>query len=130
MAKILVVEDREWQSFRYLKDIRRLGHEARGVSDTDGLWEILREYQPDLVILNLNLQGANGWDIFLRIKLYDLDVPVILTARDPCCKDDPRAFLADACVFDRSLSMEAVIEQCRCLLAQRRYPRRTETITA
>ncbi len=130
MAKILVLEDREWQSFRYLKDIRRIGHEARVVSDMDGLWETLRQYQPSVVILNLNLQGANGWDIFLQIKLYDLDVPVILTAEDPCCGDDPRAFLADACIFGRSLSMEAVIEKCCYLLAQRRYPRQAENITA
>lgn len=72
MAKILVVDDE--------KDIRRLiwhtlgfhGHElAEAESGIDAVKKV-REFKPDLMVLDIMMPGMNGWDVLRELRKQGL----------------------------------------------------------
>jgi len=84
--------------------------------------------EPDLLILDLSMPRAGGFDAMQRIKAIRPEVPVILfTAYDEDCTADPRSGLAAACVEKSedltelkravviALKTAAIPEACRCL---------------
>ena len=80
-ARILVVEDDVdiWRSLEIL--LRRNGYDpVWGADGTEGL-QLLRERQPDLVVLDVGLPKVDGWAVLERIRDHS-DIPVmLLTAR-------------------------------------------------
>ncbi len=118
MAKILIVDDLDWLPYYiHFKEIMEAGHEMRIATDEDAFWFHLTRNKPDLVILNLRFQSANGWDLLVHIKLTDLNLPVILVACEEQFKTDPRIYLANACFFDRQVPFEALVSQVKSTLA-------------
>jgi two-component system, OmpR family, copper resistance phosphate regulon response regulator CusR len=76
--KILLVEDEQ-----KIADTLKLGLTENGYSvgvAYDGItgWSLFREEQFDLVVLDLNLPGINGFELCKRIRSVDPAVPVIM----------------------------------------------------
>jgi len=61
--------------------LRAMGFRARGASSSVALWPILAEATPDLVLLDLGLDGEEGADVARRLR-QDSAIPVVIfTAR-------------------------------------------------
>lgn len=67
-TRILIAEDEPYivESLRFL--LSRDGHEVTAVSDGASVVPSLHELQPDLLILDVMLPTANGFDILRRIR--------------------------------------------------------------
>src|ERR1700722_6775965 len=83
MALILVVEDDDANQELVTRFLRRDGHTI--IHSTDGLSaiELAQARKPDLILMDLNLPGLDGWEATRRIKNnpHTRDIPIIaLTA--------------------------------------------------
>lgn len=80
--RIIVVEDHQDLREVFVNHLRDEGYEALGVSCGEELDERLSENTVDLLILDINLPGENGFDIAQRIRAVQHDLHIImLTAR-------------------------------------------------
>lgn len=83
MSRILLIEDNEDLAFGLQRTLEFEGHEVDVCGDgIEGL-EHARRATPDLVVLDLMLPGASGFDVLRRMRRDGIHSPVlILTARD------------------------------------------------
>ena len=60
--------------------LQSTGFEARGFADGDSFWEALQQEQPELVVLDVMLPGADGVELLKRIRSTAglEDLPVIM----------------------------------------------------
>ena len=82
MATVLVVEDNpdNMKLVRTVLGVR--GHTVVELPGGEGLLETVRQTRPDLVILDIQLPGADGFQLLARLKEHVEDLPpvVALTA--------------------------------------------------
>ena len=84
MARVLVVEDNAEVAKLLELILRRAGYDVDVAEDGLEALTRFREYQPDLVLLDIMLPGINGWEVCRRIKgdPHTAGIPVfILTVR-------------------------------------------------
>lgn len=79
--RVLVVEDEPRLAAVLCDYLRAAGYEATGVADGLQVLDTFRRWQPDLVLLDLMLPGADGVDLCRALRA-ESEVPVIMvTAR-------------------------------------------------
>ena len=91
MARILIVEDNpdNLKLFRALLTLK--GHEVTALLSGEGLLETIRQDQPDLVLMDIQLPGINGIEALRQVRA------------DPGCARIPVvAFTASVTSTDRS----------------------------
>jgi DNA-binding response OmpR family regulator len=82
--KILVVDDKiddESEEISRLSDmLRAAGYEVRTTSDGTQAYDLVWEYHPDLIVLDIKFenQSVDGTEICEAIRLNGSDVPIIL----------------------------------------------------
>jgi two-component system, OmpR family, response regulator MprA len=80
-GRVLVVEDDEEIADVLRRSLRQEGHEVRTSTDGEEAIDAAREFQPDLVVLDLGLPKLDGVEVCRRLRAAS-DVPIlILTAR-------------------------------------------------
>lgn len=83
MPLVMVVDDEEALQRLLVHNLEREGYQTAAVGDGIKALEMIRQLNPDLVILDLMLPGMNGLDICRRLRQENIDIPIImLTARD------------------------------------------------
>src|SRR5918997_1546062 len=81
--RVLVVEDDQDIAQVLLRSLRMEGYEARASYDGETALVDVREFSPDLVILDLGLPRLDGIDVARMLRKDGGDVPILmLTARD------------------------------------------------
>lgn len=108
MANILIVDDRNWIPDSAIRERLGRNHHVITTAEPGSVWEEILRNQVDLVVLNLSLNGAYGWDVLLNIKMKAPRLPVVLAACDSRCEDDARLFLADGYIFDAKPSITEI----------------------
>lgn len=89
-ATILVVDDEESLTDLVTSALRFAGYSVRTASDGFEALSSVRTDMPDLVVLDVNMPGMDGFDVCRRMRRDGIQIPVIfLTARDDI--DDLRA---------------------------------------
>jgi len=71
MARILIVEDNpdNMKLFRALLTLR--GHEVTALPSGDGLFESLTQTRPELVLMDIQLPGKDGFTLLAEIRASD-----------------------------------------------------------
>ena len=96
MSKILLVEDNEMNRDMLSRRLKRKGFEVLMAEDGDECMACLATSRPDLVLMDINLPGKDGYEITRQIKA------------DPNLRSIPViALTAHAMSGDREKSMEA-----------------------
>jgi CheY-like chemotaxis protein len=100
LKKILVLDDNE--------DILEIVHEVlsyaqyevKSVSESDEFLELMEEFNPDLVLLDFRISGANGGEICRQIKSHPKfnNVPVIIFSAYINHQDEILAYGCDAVI--------------------------------
>ena len=131
MADILIVDDEP--------NIRRLlaslleaeGHAARtAASGEDGLIAVA-DREPDVVLLDLALPGANGLEILATLHTTHPALPVVMMSGRATLTDAVRATKIGAFHFiEKPLSAEAVLLTVASAIELRRARELTRTLTA
>jgi DNA-binding response OmpR family regulator len=99
MAEILVVDDQPYIGELLADELADEGHHVTCVQDADYLMSFLEESRPDVVLLDLYLEGFEGWNLLDKIKRYDPSLPVLILSAYDSFADDPRLAEADGYVI-------------------------------
>jgi DNA-binding response OmpR family regulator len=78
--RILVVDDEAL--FRHLiaRNLAARGHLVReAATASEAVHAVLLE-RPDLMLLDLNLPDASGWDVLRELRTHDVDVPTMVVS--------------------------------------------------
>jgi two-component system, OmpR family, response regulator len=81
--RVLVVDDEENIRFVVSSALKRQGFDVKTAGTAASASEIRSEWSPDVVVLDVMLPDANGFDVLTQWRASGSDVPVVfLTARD------------------------------------------------
>lgn len=77
-VKILVVDDEHLIRWSLEQNLKKQGYEVTTVGSGEDALRIVREDQPDLVLLDIQLPGISGLEVLEKIKEIDEDIIVIM----------------------------------------------------
>ena len=75
------------------------GHRVAGVGDAGSARAHRKDLPPDLVLLDLNLDGPHGWEVLRDIKRQNPSLPVLIVTAHDSFMDDPRLSEANGYVI-------------------------------
>lgn len=76
--KLLVVDDEHLIRWSLEQNLKKQGYEVVTAASGEDALRLVREEQPDLVLLDIQLPGISGIDVLEKIKEIDEDVAVIM----------------------------------------------------
>jgi two-component system OmpR family response regulator len=94
MAHILIIDDQPYLEELLSEDHSEQEHRFTIAANGEEAAQMLRSCRPDIVLLDLHVQGLVGWDLLHRIKLEDSHLPVLIVTAYNGFINDPR--LAEA----------------------------------
>lgn len=122
MAKILVVEDNPANAQLTLRRLARKGHEVSLAVDGLAALRFVEDVHPDLVLLDLNLPGLDGWECARRLREGECtaSLPIIALSAHAMAEDRLRA-LAVGCdaYFSKPVDYDALDGAIRRLVVRR-----------
>ena len=65
--RVLVVDDNRDEVLTLMEIVRDEGHEAKGVYGGRDVMDAVREFNPDVVLLDIGLPDRNGYDVARKI---------------------------------------------------------------
>jgi DNA-binding NtrC family response regulator len=80
MANILIIDDQPYMGQLLEEELADERLRISHLEDADYLMSILDESRPDVVLLELYLQGVERWDLLDRIKKYDPSLPILIVS--------------------------------------------------
>jgi len=99
MANILIVDDQACVRELLSEELISEGYGVATVGDAKSIRGYLRFLRPDLVLLDLYLDGAEGFRVLRDIKGQNPNLPVIIFTAYDSYVDDPRLSQADGYVI-------------------------------
>ena len=108
MANILVVDDQPCVRELLSVELAQVGHQVSSISDTKFIWEHLTDSRPDLVLLDIYLDGCTRWDLLRDIKNRDPDLPVLIFTAYDGLAEDPRLSQADGYVIKSFVALASL----------------------
>jgi len=76
--KLLVVDDEHLIRWSLEQNLKKQGYEVISAGAGEDALRLVREEQPDLVLLDIQLPGISGIDVLEKIKEHDEDIIVIM----------------------------------------------------
>lgn len=67
-TKVLVVDDQRDNVESMEALLRAYGYDTEGCLISPDAYERVREYDPDVVLLDIRMPGKNGWDVARQIR--------------------------------------------------------------
>jgi DNA-binding response OmpR family regulator len=117
MAHVLLVDDQQFMQEYLVYELTQMGHEVSCVDDGDALFIFLEDRTPDLVLIDPNLNGFEGWDLLQEIKRPGRKwMPTILFTSFGATLRDPRVALAEGSVI-KSVDFQGLEEKMSEVLA-------------
>ncbi len=95
MSRILVVDDQSYVRELLSEELGPEGFSVDGVTDPESARSYLTDSKPDLVLLDLYLDGFKGWDVLHDIKSMHPHLPVLIFTAYDSHVEDPRVSEAD-----------------------------------
>ena len=99
MTKILIVDDQSCVRELLSEELILEGYRVATAGHSEAVREHVRSSRPDLVLLDLYLDGPDGIRMLHDIKRQDPDLPVIIFTAYDNYVDDPRLSQADGYVI-------------------------------
>lgn len=90
MAKVLFIDDEQWVRDLYTAELEDEGHVVIATGDIEFALDLIDTYRPDLIILDLFLNQARGWDVLPAIREIDPTVSVVVLSSYDSFMGDPR----------------------------------------
>ena len=95
MEHIMIVDDQPFYAAYVAEDLEKLGYGVEVVSLAEEVLIRIEETKPDLVLLDLYLDGFEGFDLLRDIKFRIPHLPVIILSAYDTFRLDPRTEQAD-----------------------------------
>jgi two-component system response regulator (stage 0 sporulation protein F) len=117
MANILLVDDQRCIRELLSEELSGEGCRVHGVGDVALVSGHLRFSRPDVVLLDLYLDEADGFGVFAEIKRQAPDLPVIIFTAYDSYREDPRLSQADGYVI-KSMVLDELKEKIASVLKE------------
>jgi DNA-binding NtrC family response regulator len=115
MANILIVDDQACVRELISEELVLEGHRVHGAGDVKSVRERLQSCKPDLVLLDLYLEGPQGFGLLRDIKSRYPHLPVIIVSAYDSFRDDPRVSQADGYVV-KNIRLDTLKEEIKRVL--------------
>lgn len=102
MANVLVVDDDQSLRMLYSKELADEGHEVSTVPSGKEAMESINQSRPDVVVLDIKMEGMDGLSVLDEIMKLDKTIPVILNTAYSTFKSDFTTWSAEAYVVKSS----------------------------
>ena len=122
MASILIVDDQSYVRELLSEELAHEGYRVASVGDTESIWRYLRDSPPDVVLLDLYLNGFEGWEVLNGIKRKDPNLPVLIVTAYDSFADDPRLSQAAGYVVKSFASFAELKEKIAGILGWEKVP--------
>jgi CheY-like chemotaxis protein len=99
MSNILIVDDQPYLRELLSQELVDEGYGVESVPNAESVMLCPQHWKPDLVLLDLYLDGFQGWDLLREIKGWAADIPVLIVTAYDNYMDDPRLSSADGYVL-------------------------------
>ena len=90
MKNILIVDDQRYVRELLSEELTDEGYRVSCAGDTESIWAYLKDSPPDVILLDLYLNGFEGWEVLQDIKREVPNLPVIIITAYDSYADDPR----------------------------------------
>lgn len=118
MASILIVDDQPCVRQLLSEELICDGYRVAGADDAESVWRHLRSSRPDLVILDLYLDGQDGFKVLHNIKKKDPHLPVIIYTAYDSYREDPRLSEADGYLI-KSIALDELKNKIANVLSRK-----------
>jgi DNA-binding NtrC family response regulator len=105
MKKILIVDDEQRMRRLYDYVLTQKGYKTYEAANADEANEILKKERIDVVLLDINMPGAGGNELYDVMKLFHQEVKVIVSSVLPISKQQQLVQGATA-YYDKSQAIE------------------------
>jgi two-component system, response regulator, stage 0 sporulation protein F len=95
MAKVMIVEDEINLLKLYKDELEDEGHEVFPIDNGRKITENLKEFEPEVVVLDIRLGSQEGLEILEQIKNFNRGLPVIINSAYSSYKANFSSWLAD-----------------------------------
>ncbi|MBN1592722.1 MAG: response regulator [Candidatus Coatesbacteria bacterium] len=102
MATILVVDDDAALRMLYEEELANEGWDIILAGSGEEALKWLSDGKPDVVVLDIRMEGIDGLETLQRIMTADKSIPVILNTAYGSYQDDFRTWAADAYIVKSS----------------------------
>ena len=92
---ILLIDDQDYMEELLAEDLQDQGHVLKRIGESDRVMDSLEEDPPDVVLLDLYLNGFEGWHLLQEIKHFSQGLPVIILSAYDSFRDDSPLEAAD-----------------------------------
>ena len=114
--RILVVDDEASIRELYKQEFEDEGYEVTAVASAEEASHILKERQPDLMILDIEMEGTDGLAYLRELMETHRELPVVISSAYSSYKDDFSSWLADAYVV-KSVDLGPLKQKVREIVA-------------
>ena len=118
MPSILIIDDQPCVRALLSEQLVAEGYQVEGLGDGHSVRTYLGSIRPDLVLLDLCLDGPDGWEVLRDIKGQAPELPVLIVTAYDSFVDDPRLSQADG-YFVKSLDFRDLKHKIRHLLREK-----------
>jgi CheY-like chemotaxis protein len=125
MSKILCVEDNADNLMMLQRRLTRRGFEVTISMNGAECVEWAKTLQPDVIVMDLNLPGVDGWEATRRLKNQPetKEIPIIVLTADPKDKSREKALAAGCDEFElKPIDFEGLIGKIQFLLSRSTKP--------
>ncbi len=77
-TKILVVDDEHLIRWSLEQNLKKQGHDVSTAGSGEDALRLVRDDQPDLVLLDIQLPGISGLEVLEKVKEFDEEIVVIM----------------------------------------------------
>jgi two-component system response regulator (stage 0 sporulation protein F) len=106
MKNILIVDDQPYVREFLSEELAQAGYRTTSIGDAESIWGQLKKSRPDVVLLDLYLDGFKGWDILNDIKKKEPDLPVLILTAYDSFQEDPRLSQANGYVIKSFVALD------------------------
>ncbi len=123
-AKIVVIEDDATIARLVELELMHTGYEVRRYGDGESALVEIQEFNPDLVILDLMLPGADGLSVAKSIRGQGLEMPILMLTARAETQDVVQGFDAGADDYVRKpFEVPELLSRVRALLKRTEHDR-------
>lgn len=119
MPKILIVDDQPHLQEFFSQELMEEGYCVVSIADAESAKEYLVDSKPDLVLLDLYLNGFDGWDVLRDIKSKEPHLPVLIVTAYDSYVADPRVSQADGYVVKSFVHFDQLKRKIADIFGQR-----------
>jgi two-component system, response regulator, stage 0 sporulation protein F len=102
MKRVLVADDEEGIRILYQEELESEGYEVKLAANGQEVIESLESFNPDLVVLDIQMPDISGIDILQYIRKKFRDLPVIISSAYPEYQHDLATWASDAYIIKSS----------------------------